>query len=68
MTTGRAAGGFITLWLTVIGTFIGWTWAMYRLFQEREPVTGAVVGLALPAVVAVVSVLAWATNEGEGAG
>lgn len=66
MSTSRTVGGLITLWLTVIGAFIGWTWAMYRLFQEREPVAGALVGLALPAAVTVVSVIAWATRREEG--
>lgn len=66
MSSGRMAAGFVTLWLTVIGLLIGWTWAMYRLFQEGEPELGAVVGLAVPAAVALVSVLAWATrSEGE---
>lgn len=59
---GRIAVGLVALWLTVIGVLLGWTFAMYRLFQEGQAVIGAVVGLALPAAVTLVSLLAWGTS------
>lgn len=66
MSSGRVAAGLAALWLTVIGLLIGWTWAMYRLFQEGEAVFGAVVGLAVPGAATFISLLAWGMrSEGK---
>lgn len=66
MASGRLAVGLVALWLSVIGVLLGWTFAMYRLFQEGQAVIGAALGLALPAAVTLFSLLAWATSSGEG--
>ena len=66
MTSARIAVGLAALWLIAIGVLLGWTFAMYRLFQEGQAVIGAVVGLALPAAVTLVSLLAWGTSSEEG--
>ncbi len=66
MTSGRIAVGLVALWLAVIGVLLGWTFAMYRLFQEGQAVVGTAVGLALPATVTLVSLLAWGTSREEG--
>ncbi|MBI3648628.1 MAG: hypothetical protein HY240_07770 [Actinobacteria bacterium] len=66
MTSGRIAVGLVALWLAVIGVLLGWTFAMYRLFQEGQAVIGAAVGLALPAAATLVSLLAWGTSSEEG--
>ncbi|MBI4259213.1 MAG: hypothetical protein HY658_01485 [Actinobacteria bacterium] len=60
--SGRTLVGLVALWVTAIGILIGWTWAMFRLFQEGEPVAGGVVGLAMPGAVTLISLLAWATR------
>jgi len=65
MSRDRIAVGLVALWLTMIGVLLAWTFAMYRLFQEGQAVIGAVVGLALPLAVTLVSVLAWATSSQE---
>lgn len=66
MASGRIAFGLVALWLTVAGALLGWTFAMYRLFQEGQAVIGAVVGLALPTAVTLVSLLAWGTTSEDG--
>lgn len=66
MARGRIAVGLVALWLTVIGVLLGWTFAMYRLFQEGQAVIGAAVGVALPAAVTLVSLLAWGTSSEDG--
>lgn len=65
MSSGRIAVGVVALWLAVVGALLGWTFAMYRLFQESQVVIGAAVGLALPAAVTLVSLLAWGTSSEE---
>ncbi|MBI2237420.1 MAG: hypothetical protein HYU54_02700 [Actinobacteria bacterium] len=65
MTRDRLAVGLVALWLTVAGVLLGWTFAMYRLFQEGQAVIGAAVGLSLPAAVTLVSLLAWGTTSEE---
>ncbi len=65
MSRERIAVGLAAVWLAVIGLLIGWTFAMYRLFQEGQAVIGAAVGLALPAAVTLVSLLAWGTSLEE---
>lgn len=66
MPIGRVLTGVVALWLTVIGILIGWTWAMFELFQEGENAVGAIVGFTVPAAVVAVSLLAWGTRTGEG--
>jgi hypothetical protein len=66
MTSGRIVVGLLALWLTVGGVLLGWTFAMYRLFQEDQAVIGAAVGLALPLGVTLISLLAWATRSEAG--
>ncbi len=66
MASGRIAVGLVALWLTVAGVLLGWAFAMYRLFQEGQAVVGAAVGLALPAAVTLVALLAWGTSSKEG--
>jgi hypothetical protein len=65
MASSGTAVGLVALWLTVAGILLGWTFAMYRLFQEGQAVIGAVVGMALPAAVTLVSLLAWGTTSEE---
>jgi len=65
MSRDRIAVGLVALWLAVIAVLLGWTFAMYRLFQEGQAVVGAAVGLALPAAVTLVSLLAWGTSSEE---
>lgn len=66
MSRHRVVVGLVALWLTVIGSLLGWTFAMHRLFLAGEAVIGAIVGVALPLAVALVSVLAWAVGSEEG--
>lgn len=65
MVGGRIAVGLVALWLTVIGVLLAWTFAMYRLFQEGQAVIGGAVGIAVPAAVALITLLAWGTSRDE---
>ncbi len=66
MGTGRVVAAVVSFWLLVAGGLTAWTWAMYRLFQEGQAVLGAVVGMAVPAAVTAVSLVAWGTTREAG--